>query len=100
MSRRIDAANRARASTSQRGAGTVTRVIAAINAPYHDVAKKPQLASRGRVVAVLVWDAVILLRTKLAQVLRRPFEPARLLRSDHGSAIRAGRLAPTVLLSS
>ena len=37
------------------------------NAPYHDVAKKPQLASRGRVVAVLVWDAVILLLTNLAQ---------------------------------
>jgi hypothetical protein len=29
--------------------------------PCHDVAKKPQLASRGHVVAVLVWDAVILL---------------------------------------
>jgi len=37
------------------------------NAPYHDVAKKPQLASRGRVIAVLVWDAVIVLLTKLGQ---------------------------------
>jgi hypothetical protein len=38
----IDAANRARASTSQLGAGTVTRVIAAIMPLYHYVAKKPQ----------------------------------------------------------
>jgi hypothetical protein len=32
-----------------------------------NAAEKPQLASRGRVVAVLVWDAVILQLTKLAE---------------------------------